>query len=178
MKKIFAFLIGSIALTMSLPTLASVSNVFVSNTGDKTLSLIQCVTSNGENPIKCKEKERMEVGFGTSWPANQHDGHPAWWWSGLSGEVIGVKAKASLSPLNQQGNIVKVNTYNVPGGPSSGSNFIGTARLSVPSSPASRCLIWTRAHRQRRLAVRPGPATRPLHRTGVSSWNRTSAGSP
>ena len=125
MKKIFAFLIGSIALTMSLPTLASVSNVFVSNTGDKTLSLIQCVTSNGENPIKCKEKERMEVGFGTSWPANQHDGHPAWWWSGLSGEVIGVKAKASLSPLNQQGNIVKVNTYNVPGGPSSGSNFIG-----------------------------------------------------
>ena len=125
MKKIFAFLIGSIALTMSLPTLASVSNVFVSNTGDKTLSLIQCVTSNGENPIKCKEKERLDVAFGTSWPANQYDGHPAWWWSGLSGEVVGVKAKASLNPLNQQGNIVKVKTYNVPGRPTSGSNFIG-----------------------------------------------------
>jgi YVTN family beta-propeller protein len=125
MKKMFAFLIGSAALTMSLPTLAGVSNVFVSNTGDKTLSLIRCVTSNGKNPIECKEKERMEVGFGTSWPANQYDGHPAWWWSGLSGEVIGVKAKASLSPLNQQGNIVAVDTYNVPGGPSSGSNFIG-----------------------------------------------------
>jgi len=128
MKKMFAFLIGSIALTMSLPTLAGVSNVFVSNTGDKTLSLIQCVTSNGKNPIKCKEKERMEVEFGTSWPANQHDGHPAWWWSGLGGEVIGVKAKASLSPLKNANNIVFVDTYDLPGAPvktGSRSNFIG-----------------------------------------------------
>ena len=128
MKKMFAFLIGSVALTMSLPTLAGVSNVFVSNTGDKTLSLIRCVTSNGKNPIECKEKERMEVGFGTSWPANQHDGHPAWWWSGLGGEVIGVKAKASLSPLKNANNIVTVDTYDLPGAPvkmGSRSNFIG-----------------------------------------------------
>ena len=50
----------------------------------------------------------MDVGFGTSWPANQYDGHPAWWWTGLSGEVIGIKAKASLSPLKSPGNIVTV----------------------------------------------------------------------
>jgi len=125
MKKFFAFLVSGAALTISLPILAGVSNVFVSNTGDKTLSLVRCVTSKGVNPIRCEEKERMDVGFGTSWPANQYDGHPAWWWSGLSGEVIGVKAKASLSPLKQQGSIVAVDTYNVPGGPSSGSNFIG-----------------------------------------------------
>jgi 6-phosphogluconolactonase (cycloisomerase 2 family) len=67
----------------------------------------------------------MDVGFGTSWPANQYDGHPAWWGSGLSGRVIGVKAKASLSPLKQAGNIVEVDTYNVPGGPGGGANFIG-----------------------------------------------------
>jgi len=125
MKRIFALLVGSVALTMSLPTLAGVSHVFVSNSGDQTLSLIRCVTSNGKNPIKCEEKDRMNVGFGTSWPANQYDGHPAWWWSGLSGEVIGVKAKASLSPLKQQKHIFTVDTYNVPGGPDAGSNFIG-----------------------------------------------------
>jgi hypothetical protein len=128
MKKMFAFLIGSAALTMSLPTLADVSNVFVSNTGDKTLSLIRCVTSGGKNPISCEEKERMDVGFGTSWPANQYDGHPAWWWSGLGGEVIGVKAKASLSPLKNANNLVTVDTYDLPGAPvktGSRSNFIG-----------------------------------------------------
>ena len=128
MKKMFAFLIGSAALTMSLPTLAGVSNVFVSNTGDQTLSLIRCVTSNGKNPIKCKEKDRMEVEFGTSWPANQYDGHPAWWWSGLGGEVIGVKAKASLKPLKNANNLVTVDTYDLPGAPvktGSRSNFIG-----------------------------------------------------
>jgi len=125
MKRIFALLVGSVALTMSLPTLAGVSHVFVSNSDDKTLSLIRCVTSNGKNPIKCEEKDRMDVGFGTSWPANQYDGHPAWWWSGLSGEVIGVKAKASLKPLKKGKHIVTVDTYNVPGGPDGGSNFIG-----------------------------------------------------
>jgi len=125
MKKVFALFVGGGALAISLPILAGVSNVFVSNTGDQTLSLIRCVTSNGKNPIKCEEKDRMEVGFGTSWPANQYDGHPAWWWSGLSGEVIGVKAKASLSPLKNPANIVSVDTYDIPGLPSRGANFIG-----------------------------------------------------
>jgi hypothetical protein len=70
----------------------------------------------------------MDVGFGTSWPANQHNGHPAWWWSGLGGEVIGVKARASLSPLKNPNNIVTVDTYDLPGAPvktGSRSNFIG-----------------------------------------------------
>lgn len=127
MKRILALLLGSSVVAISLPAFGVVSNVFVSNEGDnpQTLSLIQCVTSNGKNPIKCKEKERMDVGFGTSWPANQYDGHPAWWWTGLSGEIIGVKAKASLSPLKNPNHIVHVNTYNVPGGPTSGANFIG-----------------------------------------------------
>jgi YVTN family beta-propeller protein len=128
MKRIIAFLAGSVALTMSLPTLAGVSHVFVSNTGDQTLSLIRCVTANGENTIKCEEEDRMEVGFGTSWPANQYDGHPAWWWSGLGGEVIGVKARASLSPLKDGKHIATVDTYDLPGAPvktGSRSNFIG-----------------------------------------------------
>ncbi|MDZ7753308.1 MAG: hypothetical protein U5S82_17080 [Gammaproteobacteria bacterium] len=89
------------------------------------MSLVRCVTSNGKKPLRCWEKDRMDVGFGTSWPANQYDGHPAWWWTGLSGHVIGVKAKASLSPLNREGNVVEVDTYNVPRRPDSGSNFIG-----------------------------------------------------
>lgn len=111
-------------LVASGPLCASVSHVFVSNS-DQTLSLIKCVVSNGKNPIKCEEKDRRDVGFGTSWPANQYDGHPAWWWSGLSGEIIGVKARASLSPLKQPGNIVAVDTYDVTGLPTRGSNFIG-----------------------------------------------------
>jgi hypothetical protein len=127
MKKVHTLLAGSIALAMSLPALAEVSYVFVSNTNppQPTLSLIRCVTSEGKNAITCQEKERQEVGFGTSWPANQYDGHPAWWWSGLSGQVIGVKATGSLSPLKQDGGIVEVDTYNVPGRPDGGANFIG-----------------------------------------------------
>jgi YVTN family beta-propeller protein len=104
---------------------ATVSHVFVSNSGDGTTSLIKCVTSNGKKPITCSEKDRRDVGFTHSWPANQYDGHPAWWWTGLSGEVVGVKAKASLSPLDNANNVVLVDTYNVPGRPESGSNFIG-----------------------------------------------------
>lgn len=130
MNRMLALLLGSSVFAVSLPTFAVVSNVFVSNTGDSppTLSLIRCVTSNGKNPIKCEEMDRQEVGFGTSWPANQYDGHPAWWWTGLSGEIIGIKAKASLSPLKDPDHIVHVDTYSdytVPGGPASGANFIG-----------------------------------------------------
>jgi YVTN family beta-propeller protein len=104
---------------------ATVSHVFVSNSGDGTTSLIKCVTSNGKKPITCNEKDRREVGFTHSWPANQYDGHPAWWWTGLSGEVVGVKAKASLSPLKNPNNTVFVDTYDVPGLPDRGANFIG-----------------------------------------------------
>jgi hypothetical protein len=125
MKRMLALLLGSSVVAMSLPTFAGVSHVFVSNTGDQTLSLIRCVTSNGKNPIKCEEKDRQEVGFGTSWPANQYRGHPAWWWSGLGGEVVGIKAKASLSPLKKANNIATVDTYDISGRPASGSNFIG-----------------------------------------------------
>jgi len=125
MKRLTALFVSGAAFAASLPAFAGVSHVFVSNEGDDTLSIISCVTSNGKNPITCKEKERMDVGFGTSWPANQYDGHPAWWWTGLSGEVIGIKAKASLSPLKNPGNIVTVDTYDISGRPDSGSNFIG-----------------------------------------------------
>jgi YVTN family beta-propeller protein len=125
MKRLLGLVLGIAGVGTTLPGYADVSRVFVSNTGDDTLSLIRCVTSGGQNAIQCEEKERMEVGFGTSWPANQYDGHPAWWWSGLSGQVIGVKAKGSLSPLKQAGNIVEVDTYNVPDRPDGGANFIG-----------------------------------------------------
>ncbi len=128
MKKMFELLVSGVALTMSLPSFASVSHVFVSNTGDDTLSLIRCVTSNGKKPIQCEEKDRQDVGFGTSWPANQYRGHPAWWWTGLSGEVIGIKARASLSPLKNANSLVPVDTYDLPGAPvktGSRSNFIG-----------------------------------------------------
>jgi hypothetical protein len=128
MNRMLAFLLGSSVFAMSLPTFAGVSHVFVSNTGDQTLSLIRCVTSDGKNPLKCEEKDRQEVGFGTSWPANQYRGHPAWWWSGLGGEVVGIKAKASLSPLKNANNLKFVDTYVLPGAPAktgSRSNFIG-----------------------------------------------------
>jgi|GEM_PF-1325766 len=110
-----------------------VSNVFVSNSGDKTFSLVRCVSKKRKHRywfdsrplIRCKEKQRMDVGFNTSWPANQYQGKKAWWWTGLSGEIVGVKARASLKQLQNPKKTVFVDTYNVPGGPDSGSNFIG-----------------------------------------------------
>lgn len=117
----------SATLAASGAAQATVSHVFVSNSGDGTVSVIKCVTSKGKEPVKCREKERTDVGFNFSWPANQYDGHPAWWWTGLSGEVVGVKAKASLSPLDNANNVVFVDTstYDEVGRRSSGSNFIG-----------------------------------------------------
>lgn len=139
MKRILAhFVVGSIALTsISSLAYASVSQVFVSNRDDNpaTVSLIRCNTSG--NQIQCVEKERKAVPlasaissnqyFETSWPANQHPGHPAWWWTGLSGEVVGLKAKASLAPLQNEQNVVLVDTYDVPDRPNTGANFIGVA---------------------------------------------------
>lgn len=127
MKRMLGVILSGSLAAVSLSAFGTVSHVFVSNS-DQTMSLIRCVTSNGKNPIKCEEKERMEVGFATSWPANQYDGHPAWWWTGLTGHIIGIKAKASLSPMKNPDHIVYVDTYTdyiLPGGPPTGANFIG-----------------------------------------------------
>jgi YVTN family beta-propeller protein len=118
-----AIALGSVLLA-SAPVQATVSNVFVSN-GDNTMSLVRCVTSSGRNPIRCEERERMDVGFRGDWPANQYRGHPAWWWTGISGEVVGLKALATLKSLEDPENVVRVRTYNEPGRPAGGANFIG-----------------------------------------------------
>lgn len=135
MKKTSAIALGAMFAVCGSAS-ATVSNVFVSNTTDQSLSLIRCVTSNGRKPIKCEEKERLDVGFEASWPANQYDGHPAWWWSGLSGEVIGLKARASLKPLEKDKHVVRVDTSNLDG-KNSGSNFSGI-------SPDGR-ILWNAA---------------------------------
>ncbi len=113
-----------------------VSNVFVSNTGDKSMSLIQCASPRGkasystaDESTVCKEMDNQVVGFGTSWPANQYKGNPDWWWSGLSGEIIGIHARDGLDPLQDDANKVRVNTYTYdgvpPGLPTKGANFVG-----------------------------------------------------
>lgn len=127
MKRYPGFLLASCLLLPAIPAVAQVSHIFVSNNGDNTLSLLRCVVSEGKQAIRCEEKERMDVGFSNAWPANQYQGHPAWWWTGLSGEVIGLKAKASLQPLNSPQNVKFVDTYVIPGRPNSGSNFIGVS---------------------------------------------------
>ena len=118
-----------IALSFTSATvLATVSHVFVSNNGDKTMSVLQCVTSNGKEPIKCKERERLDtsqINVNSSWPANQYQGRPAWWWTGLSGQVVGLKAKTTATPLLKDKNRVYVDTHVIPGRPDTGSNFIG-----------------------------------------------------
>ncbi len=126
MHRFNAFLLICSSFLLSFAANASVSHIFVSN-GDNTMSLLRCVVSNGKNPIRCEEKERMDVGFRNSWPANQYQGHPAWWWTGLSGQVVGLKAKASLQPLNSPQNVKFVDTYVIPDRPNSGSNFIGVS---------------------------------------------------
>jgi len=111
----------------------SKSNIFVSNKGDKSMSLVQCKTKRGKHAqpssIQCEEKQNEVVGFATSWPANQYRGNKHWWWSGLSGEVIGLRARNSITPLLNDKNRMVVDTYTydgVPAGlPQSGSNFIG-----------------------------------------------------
>lgn len=122
MKQAAAIALGAV-LGMCGTASATTSNIFVSNS-DQTLSLVRCVTANGKKPIKCREKERVDVGFRASWPANQHDGHPAWWWTGLSGEVVGLNARSSLAPLDKPGHIVRIDTSDIDGKPS-GSNFSG-----------------------------------------------------
>ena len=119
---------GMVLILLSGSALATVSHVFVSNNGDKTMSVLECVTSNGKNPITCKERERIDtsqINVNSSWPANQYKGRPAWWWTGLSGQIVGLKAKTRATPLLKDENRVYVDTYTIPGRPDSGSNFIG-----------------------------------------------------
>ena len=123
------------------------SNIFVSNTGNQSMSLVRCKVSDDVDnddddddddfkghhasidDIRCVERENQVVGFGTSWPANQYEGSKDWWWTGLSGEIIGLKADDKVRPLLKDKNRKVVDTYTyvgVPAGlPTSGSNFIG-----------------------------------------------------
>ncbi|GMR01436.1 MAG: hypothetical protein BMS9Abin19_0820 [Gammaproteobacteria bacterium] len=136
------FLLGSPIVNASDD---DVSNIFVSNK-DSTMSLVRCKASDdddddddrshytslpGETGIACREVDNEPVGFKTSWPANQYRGEKHWWWSGLSGEVIGLKARKKLSHLNKDKNRKIVDTYTyagVPSGlPTAGANFIGVS---------------------------------------------------
>jgi len=128
MAHLLRCLTGIVLSFTSATVLATVSHVFVSNNGDKTMSVLQCVTSNGKEPIKCKERERLDasqINVNSSWPANQYRGRPAWWWTGLSGQVVGLKAKTTATPLLKDKNRVYVDTHVIPGRPDTGSNFIG-----------------------------------------------------
>lgn len=111
-----------------------VSNVFVSNTGDGSMALVQCKSPkrkghHADESAVCKEVDSQVVGFATAWPANQYKGNPNWWWSGLNGQIIGIHARNSLDPLQDDANKVLVNTYTydgVPAGlPTKGANFVG-----------------------------------------------------
>ncbi len=123
------------------------SNIFVSNR-DSTMSLVRCKVRGsedddssddgrhagmpGEVGILCKEVQNAAVGFKTSWPANQYPGEEDdWWWTGLSGEVIGLKAEKNVKALLKDKNRKVVDTYTyagvAPGLPTAGSNFIGVS---------------------------------------------------
>jgi DNA-binding beta-propeller fold protein YncE len=123
------------------------SNIFVSNR-DSTMSLVRCKARDDDNSdddssddhhsslpgdagIACEEVENENVGFSTSWPANQYEGEEDWWWSGLNGEVIGLKAEKKVKPLLKDKNRKVVDTYTYdgvpPGLPTAGSNFIGVS---------------------------------------------------
>lgn len=158
MNKYIGFLLATSLLALAFQTVArdprnfithdddedhgasKVSNIFVSNSGDNTMSLLRCSVSNNKHSsgIRCREKQRMDLGFSNSWPANQYRGHPAWWWTGLSGEVVGLKAKASLQPLKSEQNLKYVDTYIIAGGPSSGSNFIGVSPRKLTAWNSAR----------------------------------------
>jgi len=155
-----AFGLGTIALLLGSPVVNAsgkdVSNIFVSNK-DSTMSLVRCKASKnddddrhhghhkkhrgehnkhsvslpGETGIECREVDNQPVGFKTSWPANQYRGDKHWWWSGLSGQVIGIKARKNLKHINKDKNRKIVDTYNYdgvpPGLPTAGANFIGVS---------------------------------------------------
>lgn len=140
------------------------SDVFVSNRGNQTMSLVRCVAPkraqrkdededheddddgpfNGtrDNGIRCKEMQNVAVGFATSWPANQYRGNKHWWWSGLSGEVIGLRARNNANKLLKDKHRLVVDTYTYPGVPAglptSGSNFIGVTPKGKTAWNAAR----------------------------------------
>lgn len=130
------FLLGSSIVNASSKD--DVSNIFVSLTGNDSMSVVRCRANSrgksgppGGNGISCRESNNEVVGFSTSWPANQYEGEEDWWWSGLSGEVIGLKASNSAKPLLNHENRKIVDTYTYPGVPAglptSGANFIGVS---------------------------------------------------
>lgn len=131
------------------------SNIFVSNK-DSSMSLVRCKAQKndddedrddraslpGESGISCKEVDNKAVGFKVSWPANQYRGEKHWWWSGLSGKVIGLKAKDELDHLTEPKHQKIVNTYTyagVPAGlPTAGANFIGVSPKSKTAWNSAR----------------------------------------
>ena len=145
MQQSTTFALGTLVLFMlGSPVLNAtssdqVSNVFVSVTGNNSMSVVRCVTTSagensglpGDDGLACQEADNQVVGFRTSWPANQYKGEDAWWWSGLSGEVIGLRASNTAHPLLKDKNRKIVDTYTYPGVPAglptSGSNFIGVS---------------------------------------------------
>ena len=113
------------------------SNIFVSSR-DNTMSLVRCKAREDDDTglpgnvgISCMEVKNEPVGFSTDWPANQYEGEEKWWWTGLSGEVVGLKAGNSVKRLNNAKKRKVVDTYTyagVPSGlPTTGSNFIGVS---------------------------------------------------
>ena len=74
---------GIALIFASAGALATVSHVFVSNNGDKTMSVLQCVTSNGKEPITCKERERIDasqINVNSSWPGRDSRIHGSQHW--------------------------------------------------------------------------------------------------
>jgi DNA-binding beta-propeller fold protein YncE len=143
------FLLGSPILNAS-PGGGEESHVFVSVTGNSSMSVVRCKPTGGKgdsgppgsNGISCRESDNQAVGFRTSWPANQYEGEKDWWWTGLSGEVIGLKASNSAKPLLDAENRMVVDTYTYagvpPGLPTSGSNFIGVSPKGKTAWNAAR----------------------------------------
>jgi len=156
MKKSHALLIGAILAQPAVGIAANlakfhdyyhekfgsdVSNIFVSNRGDASMSLVVCKEEDEftgfwhffqEDNIACAEVDNQVIGFATSWPANQYRGNPNWWWTGLNGQIVGIRATDSLDPIQLDENKVFVNTYTYdgvpPGLPTRGANFVGTTK--------------------------------------------------
>ncbi len=137
MKKSLIILIGAILAQPAIGLAGNhkfdddTSNIFVSNRGDTSMSLVVCKEADDESTA-CSEVDNQTVDFATSWPANQYRGNPNWWWSGLNGEIIGIRATNSLDPIQLDENKIRVNTYTydgVPAGlPTRGANFVGTTK--------------------------------------------------
>jgi DNA-binding beta-propeller fold protein YncE len=136
------FLLGSSIVNASSND--DVSNIFVSLTGESSMSVVRCIASDddedgdsqkagppGSAGISCRETDNSVVGFNSSWPANQYEGEEDWWWTGLSGEVIGLKATNRASHILKDKNRKVVDTYTYvgvpPNLPTSGANFIGVS---------------------------------------------------